>query len=148
MAIDKGYSGHIALSTGASTDFSSADLIAHITEWSLDAGADVLEKTAFGDTYDRAYVAGLRGPNTFSFSGYAESANAAQSTAVHNWLSTSGPRNYDVVLLTNRTTGAMAGYFGDVILTGISKGASVDGLQTLSGNGQFVSGKLSTYSTN
>jgi hypothetical protein len=148
MAIDKGWDGNILLSTGGSTDYSSADIIAHITEWTLDAGADVLENTGFGDTYDRSYVAGLRGPNTFSFAGYAEAGNAAQSTAVHNWLSTSGPRKYDVVLLSQRTTGSMAGYFGEVVLTGVSKGAAVDGLQTISGNGQFVSGKLSTYSTN
>jgi hypothetical protein len=134
MAVDKGWHGAVTV---------GGDTIARITEWTLDAGADVLENTAMGDTYDRSYVVGLRGPNTLSFSGYRETTDTGQYVIMDNWCSTSGPSAVTMELF--HTAGATEeGYTGSVILTGFSHGAAVDGLQTFSGNGQFASGKLST----
>ena len=145
MAIAQGWDGQLRVKRTTN----STQVLGRLTEWSLDAGAEVIEKTAFGDTYDRSYTPGLRGPHTLSFSGYRETSDTGQDVITDRWTDTGTSRVPAVVgaiLLTMKTTALKAGFSGDVILTGFSQGVSFDGMQTFSGAGQFA-GKLATYST-
>ena len=136
MAIAQGWDGALLI---------GSNVIGKLTEWSLDAGAEVIEKTSFGDMYDRAYTPGMRGPHTVSFSGYRETTNAGQDAITDVFTGASKPAAATMYLLTKKTTGTDAGFTGSVILTGFSQGVSMDGMQTFSGAGQFA-GKLSTHS--
>jgi len=137
MAINKGWDGAILI---------GANEMAHINSWEAAFAGDALEKTAFGTTvYDREYEPGLRN-HTVTFSGYHESTNAAQQALTANMKSTQAAAAVTVVLLTERTTGAKAGYTGSGILTGLTVSEAVDGLVGFSGTLQ-LSGGLSTYST-
>ena len=121
-----------------------ANTAAHITDWELAVNQDALEKTAFGDGYDRTYVPGLRGP-VGTFNGYYGDTDAAQSALTAMIHSTSTPAVVTAVLLTVGTTGAKQGWTGSAV-SQITLGAAADGIQTISGTLQY-SGGLSTYAT-
>lgn len=144
MAIDMGWDGHVAI--GSSAKLSSE--VTQINEWTLEMTADALEKTNFGSTYDREYQPGMRS-FTATISGYSEDGDNVQDYILDNFTSTGGPyptTALHVVLLTNNNTGSKAGFKGKGILTGVSRGATPDGLQTFSANVQF-SGPVTTYSS-
>ena len=120
------------------------ELMAHLTDWELAVNQDALEKTAFGDGYDRTYVAGLRGP-VATFNGYYGETDTAQFMLVDLIHSTSTPTTLSVILQTNSTwsTAAKQGWTGKAI-PNLTIGAAADGIQTISGTLTF-SGGLDTY---
>ena len=120
-----------------------ANTAANITDWELAVNQDALEKTAFGDGFDRTYIAGMRGP-VATFNGYTDTsvAQLALMALVH---STADPTTVTAVLLTVGTTGAKQGWTGTAIPQ-ITLGAAADGIQTISGTLQYTGG-LSTYAT-
>ena len=146
MAIDKGWSGSILLGSSAK----KTTAIAQINEWSLDWSMDALEKTNFGSTYDREYEPGLR-TGTVSFSGYSEDSNNVQDYILDNFTATGGPyptTAVHVVLISGyaAATTNLCGYKANALITGLTRGATPDGLQTFSGTLQLT-GLISTYAT-
>ena len=131
MAIDEGWDGSVVV--GATT-------IAQMTEWTLEMTGDALEKTNFGSTYDREFEPGLRS-YTVSFSGYSEDTDAAQLALLAEMTTASAPAALTLKMLTDNDT--EKGFTGSAILTGITRGATPDGLQTFSANAQ-ITGLLST----
>ena len=130
MAIDKGWRG--AVKVGAST-------VAQINEWTLDMSMDALEFTNFGSTYDREFMPGLRSFSG-SFSGYSEDTDACQHALLAEFTTdTDAPAVVTLSLLTS----AANGFTGSAVLTGITRGAVADGLQTFSATFQLA-GSLST----
>jgi len=117
---------------------------AHITDWELAVNQDALEKTAFGDGWDRTYTVGLRGP-VATINGYYGDTDTAQSALTALIHSTSTPASVTVVLLTNSTTGAKAGWTGTAIPQ-LTVGSAQDAIDTISGTFQFTGG-VSTYAT-
>jgi len=133
MAVDHGWHGSVVV--GATT-------VAYMTEWTLEMTGDALENTHFGSTYDRGFEPGLRS-HTVSFSGYSEDTDAAQHALLAEMTTAALPAAVTLYMLTNNDAGSTAGFTGSVILTGITRGATPDGLQTFSANGR-VNGLLST----
>ena len=126
MAIDKGWRG--AVKVGATT-------VAQMTEWTLDMSMDALEHTNFGSTYDRQFQPGMRS-FTCSFSGYSEDTDPAQLALLAEMTTdTDAPAALTLSLLTS----AANGFTGSAVLTGITRGAVADGLQTFSATAQFAS---------
>ena len=136
-----GKDGSVYLTT--ETYSSDAAIIATITDWELAVNQDALEKTSFGDGYDRTYTAGLRGP-VATINGYYGDTDAQQADIVVNYTNTT-PTTLMTVLLTVSTTGSKQGWKGRAI-TQMTQGAAADGIQTFSGTLQYVDG-LSTYSS-
>lgn len=144
MAIDEGWDGAILL--GSSNAAKSSE-ITQINEWNMEFTGDELEVTAFDSTYDRVYEQGMRSV-VITFSGYSENDNV-QNYAVANITRSSGPYSSTqvyFVLLTDNTTGQKAGYQGKAIITGLTRGATPDGLQTISGTLR-VADAMSTYAS-
>ena len=133
MAVDHGWDGSIMV--GATT-------IAFMTEWSLEMTADALEKTAFGSTFDREYLSGLRS-HTVSFSGYSDDADAGQLAVLAEMTTAAAPAQLTLKMMTNNNVGSSKGFQATIVLTGITRGAAPDALQTFSANGQ-VTGILTT----
>ena len=111
---------------------------------------DALEKTNFGSTYDREYTPGLRSW-TGSLSGYSEDADNVQDYILDNFIATGGPyptTAVHAVFVSGYAAGntKACGYKGSCILTGMTRGATPDGLQTFSANIQGT-GLLTTYAT-
>lgn len=129
MAINLGKDGDVV---------SSGDTLAYINNWELSIAEDALETTAFGDGWDRTYVPGLRSA-TATISGYFADDDTGQRNFFYNGMSTRTP----AVVAAKLKYSATAGYEGNAIVTGITIGAPVDGLQTFSANLQF-SGGVST----
>ena len=136
-----GKDGAVYLTT--KTNSSDGAIIATITDWELAVNADALEKTSFGDGYDRTYAAGLRGP-VATINGYYGDTDAQQADIVVNYTNTT-PQTLMTVLLTVSTVGSKQGWKGRAI-TQMTQGAAADGIQTFSGTLQYVDG-LSTYSS-
>lgn len=136
MAIDQGWDGHVLIGSNE---------VAQINEWTLEMTADALEKTNFGSTYDREFTPGMRS-FTASLTGYSEDTDAAQLAALAEFTTNSTPAVVTLVLLTNNTTGAKCGFTGSAVLSGITRGATPDGLQSFSANAQYT-GSLTTYAT-
>ena len=127
MAVDHGWDGSIMV--GATT-------IAFMTEWTLEMTADALERTAFGDTFDRAYLSGLRS-HTVSFSGYSDDADAGQLAVLAEMTTSLAPAQLTLKMMTNNNAGGTSrGYQLTIVLTGITRSAAPDALQTFSANGQ------------
>lgn len=130
-----------------STDVISTDLatraIAHITDWELAVNQDALEKTAFGDGFQRTYTAGLRGP-VATFNGYFGETDAQQGWFT-NQITTTIPRSVGIALITVNTLGSKQGWRGSAFAN-VTLGAAQDGVQTISGTLTF-NGGLDTYST-
>ena len=130
-----------------STDVISTDLatraIAHITDWELAVNQDALEKTAFGDGYDRAYTAGMRGP-VATFNGYYGETDAQQGWFT-NQITTAIPHSVGIALITISETSEKQGWRG-AAFANVTLGAAADGIQTISGTLTF-NGGLDTYST-
>ena len=144
MAIDHGWHGHIEIGSSAK----NTSELPQINEWTLDFSMDALEHTNFGSTYDRQFQPGMRSA-VASFSGYSEDSDNTQDYLIDNYTNTTGPYSstgMHVVMLTNNTTGAKAGFKGNAVLTGLTRGATPDGLQTFSGTFQFANG-VTTYAT-
>ncbi len=122
----------------------ATELLAHISDWELAINQDVLEKTSFGDGFQRTYIAGLRGP-VATFNGFYDETDTAQFMLADLIHSTSTPTTLTVVLQTNSTwsTASKQGWTGKAI-PNITIGAAVDGVQTFSGTLTF-SGGLDTY---
>jgi len=131
MAINMGKDGYVNIN----------DLpLVHINNWELTLPSDALETTAFGDGWDRTYVPGLRSP-TATFAGYYEDTSTGQYTVISYLLNTGTPTTVTAQLLYyHPTTATYAGFAGGAVITGITLGEAVDGLQTLSGNLQFDGG--------
>jgi len=129
MAINYGKDGDVVSSTN--------DTLARITNWELSMAEDALETTAFGDGWDRTFVPGLRSA-TVSISGYFEEDSTGQRNLFLNGMSTRTPAQ--VALKLKYGTGANAGYEGNAIVTGVTIGVPVDGVQTFSANAQFTGG--------
>jgi hypothetical protein len=122
--------------------------VTQINEWTLEMTGDALEKTNFASTYDREFQPGLRSW-TVSMSGFSEDADNVQDYLLDNFTATGGPKattSVYAVLLTNNNTGSKAGFQGQGVITGLTRGATPDGYQTFSANLQG-SGLLATYST-
>lgn len=126
MAINLGKDGSV---------ISSGDTIGHINSWELSLAQDALETTAFGDGWDRTYVPGLRS-GTVTFSGYFEDTDTGQRNIFYQGMSTRTPA---VVALKLRY-GVANGYEGNIVVTGVTIGSPMEGLQTFSASGQFTSG--------
>ena len=137
-----GKDGALYLTT-ESTEPWSAAAVAHVTDWELAVNQDALEKTAFGDGYDRTYVAALRGP-VGTFNGYYGDTDPQQADLLTQYTG-STPQQLKCVLLTHSVVGSKQGWEGNAIVQ-MTQGAPADGLQTISGTLQFVDG-LSTYSS-
>ncbi len=127
------------------TDDKSSDvaLVAHITDWELAVNQDALEKTAFGDGFDRTYIAGMRGP-VATFNGYYGDTDAQQADILTQYTGAT-PNLLRVALLTINTAGSQQGWVGTGIVQ-MTQGAAADGIQTLSGTVQFDDG-ISTFSS-
>jgi len=136
-----GKDGAIYLTTKAKSSDGAA--IAHITDWELAVNQDALEKTAFGDGYDRTYVPGIRGP-VATFNGYYGDTDPQQIDLLTQITSTT-PNTVMVSLITVSTAGSQQGWKGRAI-SQITQGAAADGIQTISGTFQFEDG-ISTYSS-
>jgi len=146
MAIDFGWDGWIEIGSSAK----KTSEVPQITEWTLEMSADALEKTNFGSTYDREYTPGMRGW-TGSLSGHSEDADNVQDYMQHNWTSTHGPyptTGVHAVFVSGyaAATTKRCGFKGNCILTGLTRGAAPDGLQTFAANLQGT-GRLTTYAT-
>ena len=128
MAIDHGYDGSVAI--GAAT-------VAYITEWTIEMAGDALEITNFGSTYDREYTPGMRS-YTGTLSGYSEDTDAAQRAVLAEFTTAALPAKVTLRCLTNNNAGNIAGFTGSAILTGVTRGATPDGLQTFSANCQYT----------
>jgi len=133
MAIDMGYDGSVVIGTAT---------VAYMTEWTIEMAGDALEVTSFGDTYDRAYVPGIRS-HTGTLSGYSETSDAAQKALAAEMTTGSAPAVVTLKCLANNNAGSITGFTGSAVLTGITHGATPDGLQTFSANCQYT-GLLST----
>jgi hypothetical protein len=128
MAINYGKDGDVV---------SSGDTLGYITNWELNITQDALEKTAFGDGWDRTYVPGLRGA-TMTASGYFADDDTGQRNFFLQGMSTRTPAQVAVKLKYG--TGANAGFEGNVVVTGVTVGSAPDGLQTFSMTGTFNGG--------
>jgi hypothetical protein len=137
MAINYGKDGYLHL---------AGEKMLFVNSWELSVADDALEITAFSSTtpFDRSFVAGLRNA-TATFSGYYEDTSTGQYQALSYLLSTGTPSTVAASLfyyyLTSET---FAGFAGGAVLTGITLGNAVDGLQTISGNLQFDGGVHTT----
>ena len=146
MAIDYGWDGWIEVGSSAK----QTSEVTQITEWTLDMTGDALEKTNFGSTYDREFTPGLRSW-TAALSGFSEDADNVQDYMLDNFTATGGPyptTAVHVVLVSGYSAGTTnrCGFKGNGILTGVTRGATPDGLQTFSANIQGT-GLLTTYAT-
>ena len=126
MAVNYGKDGDVV---------SSGDTLAHITNWELSIAEDALETTVFGDGWDRTYVPGLR-TATATISGYFADDDTGQRNLYYNGMSTRTPAQVAVKLKYSATLG----FEGNAIVTGLTIGAPVDGIQTFSANLQFNGG--------
>lgn len=137
MAIDRGWDGAVLVGSNE---------MVKMNEWSLEMTGDALENTNFGSTVvARTYQPGLRS-YVANFSGYSETTNAAQSALEAEMTTANAPAAVTVVLLTNNTTGTKSGFTGSGVITGLTRGAMPDGMQTFSGSVQ-ISGQLATYAS-
>ena len=142
-----GKDGAIYLSTLNFTTAVPTGAIAHITDWELAINQDALEKTSFGDGYDRSYAVGLRGP-VGTFNGYCmdtSTGGGAQQADLLTQYTGATPNTLLVALLTVSTAGSQQGWKGQAI-TQMTQGAAADGIQTISGTLQFADG-ISTFSS-
>jgi hypothetical protein len=131
MAINMGKDGYV--------NFSSKEML-HINNWELSVADDALETTAFGGGWDRTYVPGLRGV-TATFSGYYEDTSTGHYTLISMLMNTGTPSTCDAQLLYyHPTTATFAGFAGGAVVTGLTLGEAVEGIQTISGNLQFDGG--------
>jgi len=142
MAINLGKDGYIRL---------SSENVAHINTWELSIAADALETTAFGGGWDRTYVPGLRGP-TATFSGYYEDTDTGQYKTLSYLLSTGTPTTVTARLnyyriLKSATSTWYNGFAGTAVITGMTIGVAMEGLQTISGTLQFDGGIHTTDHT-
>jgi len=138
MAVNQGKDGYVT--------FAGEKLI-HINNWELSVPTDALETTAFGDGWDRTYVPGLRGA-TATWSGYYEDTSTGQYLAVQYAMNTVSPSTASVQLLYyHPTTGTYAGFAGGAVMTGLTLGVAVDGVQTISGTLQFDGGVHTTVAS-
>ncbi len=137
MAVNLGKDGYVTIDDKN---------ILHINNWELTIPKDALETTVFGSTtpWDRTFVPGLRSP-TATFSGYYEDTSTGQYSIVQLLMSTATPSTVDAQLLYyHPTTGTYAGYAGTAVMTGITLGAPVEGIQPISANLQFSGGVHTT----
>ncbi len=128
MAVNYGKDGDV---------ISSGDTLAHFNNWELTISEDALETSAFGGGWDRTYVPGLRSA-TMTASGYFAEDDTGQRNFWLNGMSTRTPAQVGVKLKYG--TGANAGFEGNVVVTGITIGAPMEGLQTFSMTGTFNGG--------
>lgn len=135
MAVNNGKDGYVNIN----------DLpLLHINNWELSIANDALETTAFGDGWDRTYVPGLRGV-TATFSGYYEDTSTGQYAVLSYLLNTGTPTTVAAQLLYyHPTTATFNGFAGTAVITGITLGAPVDGVQPISANLQFDGGIKTT----
>ena len=148
MAVDMGYAGQIRIGTSAS----ATTFVHKINEWSLEMTADALEETAFGSTFDREYLSGLRSWSV-TLSGYSEDSDSVQKYLIKNFTATAGPYSSTAVyvaMITGVGAGTagteVSGYDGKGIIVGVTRGATPDGLQTFNANIQGT-GLLTTYAS-
>lgn len=127
MAVNYGKDGDIVSS--------SNDTLGHFNNWELNIAADALEETSFGDGWDRKYVPGLR-TATMTGSGYFEDDNTGQKNFYYQGMSTRTPAQVAVKLMHNATQG----FEGNLVVTGLTIGVPIDGLQTFSVTGTFNGG--------
>ena len=125
MAVNYGKDGDVV---------SSGDTLAYITNWELNIAADALETTAYG-VWDRAYVPGLRSA-TATVSGFFADDDTGQRNLYFNGMSTRTPAQVAVKLKYSATLG----FEGNAVVTGLTMGVPVDGIQTFSANLQFNGG--------
>ena len=137
-----GKDGAVYLTT--KTNSSDGAAIAYITDWELAVNQDALEKTAFGDGYDRTYVAGIRGP-VATINGYYGDTDAAQQIDLVANYTAATPATVMAILITDSTVGSKKGWKGRAIAQ-MTNGAAADAIQTISGTLQFIDG-VSTYSS-
>jgi hypothetical protein len=138
MAINQGKDGYVNL---------AGEKLLHINNWELSIADDALETTAFGDGWDRTFVPGLRGA-TATFAGYYEDTSTGQYLALSYLLNTGTPTTVSAQLLYyHPTTATYNGFAGGAVITGITLGAPVDGIQPISGNLQFDGGVHTTAAT-
>ena len=126
MAVNIGKDGSV---------ISSGDTIANINTWELSLAQDALETSAFGGGWDRTYVPGLRS-GTVTFSGYFADDDTGQRNIFYQGMSTRTPAQVAIKL----RHAAANGFEGNIVVTGITIGSAVEGVQTFSANGQFNGG--------
>lgn len=106
------------------TSGGTAEPIAYLTQWTLDASSDRTDVTAFGDTA-KAYVQGLPDAQG-TFSGWYDSASAQLYTAAVDGVAR---KTY---LYPDRTTPSV--YFFGTCFYDFSIDTSVDGAVSISGS--------------
>jgi hypothetical protein len=138
MAILEGWDGGIYTSVGCT--------LTKMSNWKINFVAESQENTNFGATSpDRTFGYGLRS-HTVEFGGYFENTATGQYRLVKKMLKDQSPTATSMVFLTNRTTGAKAGWKGAIFVESIGIDSPVDGYVKFSGSGK-VSGGLTTYSS-
>ncbi len=131
MAVNHGKDGYVNF---------GGEKVLHINNWELSAADDALETTAFGDGWNRTYVPGLRGV-TATFSGYYEDTSTGQYVLTNLMMNTATPTTSSVQLLYyHPTTGTYKGFAGGAVLTGLTLGEPVEGVQPLSATLTFDGG--------
>jgi len=123
---------------------SGGSAVASIDSWTLTVDIETADKTAYGDT-DRKFLAGLRSASG-SISGTYNSTNTVQLAVQNQFSSTGTVAATTVVLLTNNTTGAKAGWKGTAYFSNVSINSDISDKVGFSANVQF-SGGVSRYST-
>jgi hypothetical protein len=140
MAIVEGWDGGVFLGTAAS------DTLTKISNWKINFVQEVLDNTNFETTTpDRTFAYGLRA-HTVEFSGFLENTATGQYSLIDGMLKANTPAVTSMAFLTNKTTGAKAGWRGAILIESLNVDNNVDALVTFAGSGK-VSAGLSTFSS-
>jgi hypothetical protein len=113
MAPLSGTAGSVVYMTGGTT------VVGEISEWSLNAGMDTVETTAFGDNWEES-IASVRNA-TGSFAGNFDPADTAQGSVVTNFL------NGSAIALRLYASGTKYWNIGTAFVTGMKSAISQKG---------------------
>jgi len=80
------------------------------------------------------------------FSGFLENTATGQYSLIDGMLKDNTPSITTMVFLTNKTTGAKAGWRGAILLESLNVDNNVDALVAFSGSGKVTAG-LDTFAT-
>lgn len=140
MAILEGWDGGVFLGTAGT------DTLTKISNWKINFVQETLDNTNFETTTpDRTFAYGLRS-HTVEFSGFLENGSTGQYGLIDGMLKDNTPAITTMVFLTNKTTGAKAGWRGAILIESLSVDNNVDALVAFAGSGKATAG-LDTFST-
>lgn len=128
MAILRGAGGGLVFDGGA------ADAV--VTQWTMDHNVELADTTAMGDK-DRTFDTYTLRNTTGSGSAYYDPGNAGIAKLDDYIVSSTTPAS---AVLRLETVDGSAGYTGTAWISGITLGASVDGVITFNFNYQYTGG--------